>query len=47
MWYVSDVFGFAWGEVVETYEEAQEQLREQLELPQVKEWNIELHIARM
>jgi len=47
MWYVSDMFGFAWGDVVETLEEAQVQLRELREDPKVKEWGIELEIARM
>lgn len=47
MWYVSDVFGFAWGDVVETLEEAQAQLRELREDPKIKELGIELEIARM
>ena len=46
MWYVSDVFGFAWGDVVETLEEAQEQLRALRADPKVQEWGIELEIAR-
>ena len=28
MWYVCDEFGFAWGDVVETLEEARRQLEE-------------------
>lgn len=47
MWYVSDVFGFAWGDVVETLEEAQVQLRELRDDPIVKQYDIELEIARM
>ena len=40
MWYVSDVFGFAWGDVVETLEEAQVQLRELRDDPIVKQYDI-------
>lgn len=47
MWYVSDMFGFAWGDVVETLEEAQRQLRELRNDPIVKQYDIELEIARM
>ena len=46
MWYVADMFGFAWGDLVETLEEAQEQLRALREDPKVKEWGIELEIVR-
>lgn len=47
MWYVSDVFGFAWDDVVETLEEARQQLRELRDDPIVKQYDIELEIARM
>ena len=47
MWYVSDAFGFAWGDVVETLVEAQAQLRMLREDPKIQEWGIELEIARM
>lgn len=46
MWYVSDVFGFSWGDVVETLEEARAQLRELQADPKIQEWGIELEIAR-
>ena len=47
MWYVSDVFGFAWGDVVETLEEARAQLAQLRNDPFVKQYDIELEIARM
>ena len=47
MWCVCDVFGNPWGDVVETLEEAQAQLRALRADPKIQEWEIELEIARM
>lgn len=46
MWYVADMFGFAWGDLVETLDEAREQLHALREDPIVKQYDIELEIVR-
>jgi hypothetical protein len=45
-WCVVDEFGFAWGDVVETLEEAEKQLRELRADTTVKLYNIQLEIER-
>lgn len=45
-WCVVDEFGFAWGDVVKTLEEAKKQLRELRADTTVKLYNIQLEIER-
>ena len=43
-WTIIDLFGFQWGDVFETLDEAREALKRLREDPHIREWGIELEI---
>lgn len=46
MWCVVDMFGFAWGDLVDSLEEAQRQLKEIQEDSKRRGWDIDFEIER-
>ena len=45
LWYICDEFGFGWGDVYDSLEDAKAGLARLREDPKIKEWGIELEIA--
>ena len=46
MWCVVDMFGFAWGDLVDSLEEARRQLKEIREDSKRRGWDIDFEIER-